>query len=97
MATKKKTVTETAPANGGLTVEMEEPVVTGEFPDIEAGPVVTGSEALAANDALPTVEQARAMFEARPDLASVVTDEGTLNRDGSFASARTLGLDGIWR
>lgn len=46
---------------------------------------------------LPTVEKARAMFEARPDLASVVTVEGTLNRDGSFSSKRTLGLDGIWR
>lgn len=44
-----------------------------------------------------TVEEARAMFDERPDLASVLTDEGRLNRDGSFAGGRTLGLDGIYR
>lgn len=45
----------------------------------------------------PTVEQARAMFEARPDLASVMTEEGELHRDGSFGARKSLGLDGVWR
>ena len=31
----------------------------------------------------PTVAEAKAMFEGNPGLASVVTTEGTLHRDGS--------------
>jgi hypothetical protein len=45
----------------------------------------------------PTVEEARAMFEARPDLSSVMTEDGELFRDGSFGARKTLGLDGVWR
>lgn len=44
----------------------------------------------------PTVEEARAMFEERPDLASVHTVEGVLNRDGSFSGERVLTLSGTY-
>jgi hypothetical protein len=44
----------------------------------------------------PTVAEARAMFEQRPDLAAVVTTEGVLTRD-SVQAGRTLGLDGVYR
>lgn len=38
-----------------------------------------------AEDVTPTPEEARGMFAARPDLASVLTTEGWLRRDGSMA------------
>lgn len=33
----------------------------------------------------PTPDEARAMFEERPDLAGVLTTEGFLHRDGTLA------------
>lgn len=80
MATKKKAaVTETAPVNGGLSVE--EPVVSGEFPE--------GSEH-------PTVDEAREMFEGNPGLAEVLTDRGWVRRV-DILGGKKLGLDGLYR
>lgn len=38
-----------------------------------------------ADDVTPTPEEARGMFDARPDLAAVLTTDGWLRRDGTLA------------
>ena len=35
-------------------------------------------------DEVPTVARAKQVFTIRPDLAQVLTDQGVINRDGTF-------------
>ena len=39
-------------------------------------------------EVLPSVAEARQMFRERPGLAHVVTDQGTLSRDGTLTFPR---------
>lgn len=64
---------------------IEEPVVAGEFDEVPA-PV---SEH-------PTVDEARAMFEANPGLSDVLTDRGVVRRV-DILGGKKLGLDGLYR
>ena len=41
----------------------------------------------AANDTLPTVQEAKRMFFERADLTAVLTDEGMLYRTGELVPA----------
>jgi hypothetical protein len=87
----------------------KKPAVNNDFPDINKTPVITDAAALATLndepvvsgefDDLPTVAEARAMFDERSDLSQVLTDEGMLNRDGLFSGPpveKRLTLDGAW-
>lgn len=58
----------------------EEDVVAQETPLPE-----TDAPVAANDDGAISVEDAQAMFDERADLSAVLTTEGWLNRDGTFA------------
>lgn len=56
----------------------QQPPATNDF-------VAPGAELFTeAVDPNPTIEQAKAMFKERPDLASVLTTDGLLHRTGEL-------------
>jgi hypothetical protein len=91
----------------GLTPEALSKLLAAEQAGKTRKGVISALEALLAPDEpvvsgefdAPTVAEARVMFDDRVGLAQVLTVEGLLNRDGSFASPpveKRLTLDGTW-
>lgn len=74
---KKKLITDTAPANGGLSVE--EPVVGGEFPDSEHPTVDEAREMFESNPGLAEVLTDRGVVRRQDILGGK-----KLNLDGIY-------------
>lgn len=82
---------------------IEEPVVSGEFADTDSINEIDDdssdddeADETAPVSEHPTVDEAKAMFEANPGLSDVLTDRGVVRRV-DILGGKKLGLDGLYR